>query len=171
MKQTMILLCGASGVGKTTVKDLLSADPRMRHFACLDTDQLGLDWKDYEHTCRPEQFHDDCIARAATLAGERHLLFFACLNPCDLFTKVTLPPTIERTFCIALVCKEELQRKRLLARPPHWGCGEEDYLATQTAYNRWFHKNAGKFSLVIDNTDETPAQTADRIAAWIKKVL
>jgi len=165
----LVILCAACGVGKTTVKDALER-LRLTDFYCADTDQLGLSWRDYEGTERAPSFHDDCLAEAVRRAGERHLLFASCMNPIDFYQRVTLPEAVTAAYCIGMTCSPEEIRRRLLLRPAHWGCGSEAFIASQIDYNGWFRRNAGKFPLFIDNSAESPEETAERVASFLRRV-
>lgn len=165
----LVILCAACGVGKTSVRDALLR-LGLTDFACEDTDQLGLSWRDYEGTERAPYFHDDCLAKAARRAGERDLLFTSCMNPIDFYQRVKLPDQVTAAYYIGMACSPQEIRRRLLLRPAEWGCGSEAFIASQIEYNGWFRENAGKFPLFIDNTAEDVETTAARVAAFLRRV-
>lgn len=162
----LVFLCGTSGVGKSTLGRLLV--PLLPDYACVDTDEVGLDWADYAGTDHEAQFSDDCLALAAAIAGDRHLLFSTCLNPIDFLLKNVLPEHFDAVYFIGLYCSPEALRAHLQARPPEWGCATDAYIAAQTDYNTWFMRNARKLQFHADTSVESPKQTAERIAAFIR---
>jgi len=165
----LIVLCAACGVGKSTVREYLDRSGTLPEWACIDGDDI-INWWDYAGTDREDRFYSDCLAEAVRLAGDRHLLLAACMNPFDFFGKVDVPPEIESTHFVALICSDEEVTARLKARPAERMCGSDEFIAGQIEYNSWFRKNAGKFQLCIDNTCQSVAQTADRIKDFIETI-
>jgi hypothetical protein len=58
--------------------------------------------------------------------------------------------------------------KRLKARPADRGFTSDEIIRPHLEYNRWFRKNRGKFSLFLDNGNETVEETTRKIAAFIQ---
>ena len=69
-----------------------------------------------------------------------------------------------------MVCSDEEIRKRLKARPAERNCGSDEFIQSQIEYAAWFKKNRGKFQKFIDNTGQTPEETAGNIAEYVKEV-
>jgi len=162
----LVILTAACGVGKSTIKDELKAKQMLNGFACIDTDEVGINWWDYgmENNIK---FNDDCLKEAIRQANGRDLLFSTCLNPIDFYEKVNIPSEITATFFIAMTCSDEAITKRLKARPAERMCGDDEFIKGQIDYLKWYRKNKGKFQLYIDNTDMTIVGTAEKIADFV----
>ena len=65
---------------------------------------------------------------------------------------------------------DEEIRKRLKARPAERNCGSDEFIQSQIDYSAWFKKNRGKFQKFIDNTGQTPEETAEIIAEYVKNL-
>lgn len=163
----LVIISAACGVGKSTMKDALSESGLLGNYACIDTDEVGINWWDYAGTENESKFSDDCLAEAVKMAGDKNLLFVTCLNPIDYYAKITVPQEITSTFFIGMTCSSEEITKRLKARPAERMCGSDEFIAGQIEYNDWFVRNAGKFQLYIDNTGMTVEETAQRIAEFV----
>lgn len=159
----LFLLTGACGAGKSTLCAALQArlDPAV--FACIDTDSVGLNWHDYAGTDHEPRYSEDCLQEALRLAGDRHLIFATCLNPRDFFACAPLPERVEATTFLLLCPEEECIVSRLQARPPERGFTSEAAIRPHADYSRWLREHRGQFSLWIDNTHLSVAETAQRL--------
>lgn len=166
----LIILSAACGVGKSTVKDALNESNLLKDYACIDTDEVGINWWDYAGTENESKYSEDCLAKAVQLSGDKNLLFVTCMNPIDFYGKIRIPREITASFFIGMICSDEEITKRLKARPEERMCGSDEFIAGQIAYSSWFRKNAGIFQFFIDNTNQTVSETAAEIAAFIKKL-
>lgn len=167
--KNLIILCAACGVGKSTIKDALS-ELISNNYACIDTDEVGLNWWNYAGTERESEYNDDCLAEAVKMSGDKNLLFASCMNPYDFYGKVRIPQDITATFFIAMTCSAEEITARLKARPAERMCGSNEFIATQIDYNDWFKSNSNKFQFYIDNTKLSIEETAKRIAEFINSI-
>lgn len=166
----LVVLSAACGVGKSTVKDKLKESMILENWVCIDTDEVGINWWDYEGTENEAGFNDDCLAEAVRMSGDKHLLFVTCMNPYDFYGVVNIPQNITSTFFIGMTCSEEEIRRRLKARPEERMCGSEEFIAGQIQYNAWFQKNEGKFQFYIDNTGKSIDETAETAASFLKSI-
>ena len=164
---TIFMLSGACGAGKTAIKDELSR--RNPAFACIDADQIGVNWSDYAKTERENRYRSDNIARAVGISEGRDILYASCTNPLDYFRSADIPACVDRTFFIALTCSENEITRRLKARPPEYGCGSDEFIRTQIDYNNWFKRNSGKFQLIVDTSSVTVKEAADIAAEFIER--
>lgn len=170
MSRCLILLSAACGVGKTTVKDALNATNRLPDFSCIDTDEVQLNWWDYQGTPRENDYTADCFARALEMAGDRHLLFGTCNDPLSFFTHVTLPQDVTVGY-IGMTCSDVEVRRRLLARPPERMCGEEAFILSQIEYNGWIRAHGALYGLHFDNTELTVEEAAEKVAVYAAAVV
>lgn len=168
--KNLVLLSAACGVGKSTVRDELDSKAMLDGYACIDTDEVGINWWDYAGSENESKFSEDCLAAAVRMAGDKNLFFVGCLNPLDLFRSVSIPDSITSTYFIGMTCSDGEITRRLRARPAERMCGSDEFIASQIDYNNWFRRNAGKFQLYIDNTNQTAEETAREIADFVRKL-
>ncbi len=169
MSRCLILLSAACGVGKSTVKDTLNRLDLLPDFACIDSDEVRLNWWNYKGTPREKDYTADCLARALELAGDKHLLFGTCNDPISFFDRITLPPNVTASY-VGMTCSDAEVKRRLLARPPERMCGEESFILSQIDYNGWIRDHGGLYGLHFDNTDMTAEQAAKKIAAYAREM-
>lgn len=167
MARCLILLSAACGVGKSTVKNAINELNLLPDFACVDSDEVRLNWWTYKGTPREQDYTRDCLARAFELAGDRHLLFGTCNDPISFFARVSLPADVTATY-VGMVCSDSEVRRRLLARPPERLCGEESFILSQIEYNSWIREHAHLYGLHLDNTEMTVEETAAAVAAFAR---
>lgn len=163
----LVVLSAACGVGKSTVKNALNELQLLPDFACIDSDEVKLNWWNYKGTPWEKDYTRDCLARAFELAGERHLLFGSCNDPISFFARIPLPEHVAVTY-ISMTCSDAEVKRRLLARPPERMCSDEAFIASQIEYNSWIRSHAALYDLQLDNTDMTVAETAEAVAAFVR---
>ena len=163
----LFIVTGTCGAGKSTVKDELSARLDPERYACVDSDETGLNWWDYAGTEREGQYGADTLTEAFSMAGGRNLIFVTCMAPHDYITKAAVPEALTATFCIALWAKDQIIEKRLRDRPIERGFTTDEAIRPHIGYNQWIGRNRGKYQLFIDTEHQTPGETADSIAAFI----
>lgn len=165
MARCLILLSAACGIGKSTVKNALNEMNLLPDFACVDSDEVRLNWWTYKGTPREQDYTKDCLARAFELAGDKHLLFGTCNDPISFFERITLPADVTACY-VGMTCSDAEVRRRLLARPPERMCGEETFILSQIDYNNWIRDHAELYDLHFDNTEMTVAETAELVARF-----
>ena len=163
----LFIVTGTCGAGKSTVKDELAAWLDPVRYACVDSDETGLNWWDYAGTEREGQYGADTLAEAFGIAGGRNLIFVTCMAPHDYITKAAVPEDLTATFYIALWARDEIIDQRLRARPKERGFTTDEAIRPHIEYNRWIGKNRGKYQLFIDTENRTPEETAEAIAAFV----
>ena len=166
----LVVLSSACGVGKSTIKEELNKKNLLDNYACIDTDEVGVNWWDYAGTENEAKFSDDCIVEAVRMAGEKNLFFVTCMNPYDFYGKVHIPSEITSAFFVGMTCSDEEITRRLKDRPAERMCGSDEFITGQIQYNNWFKENAGKFQFYIDNTDLTIDETAEEIARFVRRI-
>jgi len=166
----VIVLCAACGIGKSTMRDFIEEHNLLPDYVCLDTDEVGLNWWDYAGTDHENKYQSDCFAKAVELSGNKDLFFVTCMNPLNYYRDVEAVAAVTSTFFIGIAASDEEVRSRLLARPAERQCGSEEFIKAQIDYNNWFKKNAGKFQLFIDNTNQSQEETAKLICDFVKKI-
>ncbi len=163
----LFIVSGTCGAGKSTIKDELAAVLDPGQYACVDSDETGLNWWNYAGTDRESQYGADSLSTAFRKAGGKNLVFVTCMVPQDYMTKTTVPEALEATFYIALWAPDEVIEQRLRARPAERGFTSEEKIRPHIEYNRWIGRNRGKYQLFINNEKQTPAETAGIIKVFI----
>ena len=163
----LYIITGTSGAGKSTIKDELSGLLDPEKFACVDSDETGLNWWDYAGTDRESQYGNDTLNAAIRKARGRDLVFVSCLTPQDYMTKTTVPEEVKATYFIALWASDEIVYRRLRARPKERGFTSDEIIRPHIEYNRWIGRNRGKYQLFMDNEKQTAGETAEIIRQYI----
>ena len=164
----LYIITGACGSGKSTMKDALESILDKTKYACVDCDEVGLNWWDYAGTERESKYKDDTLARAVEMSGGKDLVFVSCINPMDYFENTMIPECIESTDFIVLCPADEEIIRRLKARPAERGFTSDEKIDPHVGFNKWFRKNKGKFNLFIDNTEQSVDETAKIIGEYIE---
>ena len=165
----LYIITGACGSGKSTMKDALAQLLDPAKYACIDSDEVGLNWWDYKGTERESKYKDDTLAKAVEMAEGKDLIFVSCINPQDYIASQEIPECVESTDFIVLCPSDEEIIRRLKARPAERGFTSDEKIEPHVGFNRWFRKNKGKFPMFIDNTAQPEAETAKSIAGYITK--
>ena len=163
----LFIITGTCGAGKSTMKDELAARLDPARYACVDSDETGLNWWDYAGTDREGQYGADSLKRAFRIADGRNLAFVTCMAPHDYITKTAVPEELTATFSIALWARDQIIDQRLRARPKERGFTTDEAIRPHIEYNQWIGKNRGKYQLFIDTENQTPKETAERIIAFM----
>lgn len=165
----LYVITGTCGAGKSTMKDYLSDTMNSEMYACVDSDEVGLNWWEYAGTEKESKYGEDTLKRAVKIANGKNLIIVSCLNPIDYFQKIDPPKEIESSFFIALNSTDETIQRRLKARPVERGFTTDEIIRPHIEYNGWFRRNRSKFQLVIDNTEISEEETSKIIASFIRR--
>ena len=163
----LYIITGTCGAGKSTMKDRLAALLDPERYACVDSDETGLNWWDYAGTDRETQYGADTLKEAFRMAGGRDLVFVTCMVPQDYMTKTTVPDELKATYCIALWAPDTVIEQRLRARPKERGFTSDEAIRPHIEYNQWIGKNRGKYQLFINNEAQSEEETAKIIMEYI----
>ena len=166
----LFMITGTCGAGKSTIKDELTARLDPERYACIDSDETGLNWWDYAGTEREGRYGADTLSRAFGKAEGRDIVFVSCMAPHDYVTKAEVPEGLTATFHIALWAPDRIIEQRLRARSAERGFTTDEAIRPHIAYNQWIGRNRGKYQLFIDTEDQTPYETAERIRLFINRL-
>ena len=166
----LFIITGTCGAGKSTIKDQLAEMLDPERYACVDSDETGLNWWDYAGTERESQYGADTLTEAFRMAGGRNLVFVTCMVPQDYMTKTTVPEELEATYYIALWAPDRVIEQRLRARPKERGFTSDEAIRPHIEYNQWIGKNRGKYQLFINNEAQSEEETAKIITEYIAAV-
>jgi broad-specificity NMP kinase len=165
----LLLVGGPAGAGKSTALALLLGE--LDEAVLMESDLL---WRKEFNT--PEDgYNDYCrlwlrLAAHISQAGKPVALFGA-----GFAVPRGVEPLPERSlFSVAhylgLTCDEEVLASRLRARPS-WRNTTDELIAEHVKFNRWLRENAAQTSppvTLLDTTEDSPEETAARVAAWIR---
>ena len=155
----LFVVTGASGTGKTTITEpLRRAQPGCDVF---DTDIIlqvaALGWDTWRNTWLR-------LAHAIALNG-RVTVLCGSLVPSQLETLPARKLVGPIRFC-TLDCPDAVLADRLRARPTWRGTSTEDAIARHQRFAAWLRAH---IQPCYDTSQLTPAETAERIAAWISQ--
>lgn len=163
----LIIICSASGVGKSTIKEELKNKNILDDYVFLDD---VLNWWEYKDTEKEDLYYDDCLKEAVKISKDKNIVLATCMNPYEFYKNINVPQEVTSTFFIGLFCSSKEIEKRLKARPIERMCGSDEFIIGQIEYNNWFKKNSGKFQLFIDNTSMSIEETVNQVADFIKRL-
>ena len=168
----LLMVSGASGVGKTTICNKLIGT--IDKAVLLDADLM---WRpELNH---PENNYRELVewwlrmSKNISQSGRPIVLFGAGTG-----VPMNVEPCVERRYFsrihyLALVCDNEEIIRRLQARKNWREKDDVDFLVKQVEFNAWFKESGTSLYNIdlVDTTSETVEQTADRVAIWIHKKL
>ena len=76
----LIVVSGTCGAGKSTIKDALDAMLDPGRFACVDSDEVGLNWWDYAGTERESKYCEDALREDVKPSAEAALRCRAAID-------------------------------------------------------------------------------------------
>ncbi len=163
----LFIITGTSGAGKSTMKDMLEKILDPEKYACIDSDETGLNWWDYAGTDHPEKYAEDGLNVAVKRAAGKDLVFISCMAPHDYWTKGNVSAEVKATYFIGMWAPDETIRERLRARPKERGFTSDEVIRPHIEYNQWIGKNRGKYQLFVNDENQTEEETAEIIQEFI----
>lgn len=162
---SLLVLVGASGTGKTTVRRLLLGS--VPEVVFLESDLL---WRD-EDAADPRPFLERWLRVCAAVAGSGRPAALVCAggHPGNL-EPLEARGLLGRIHYLALTCDEDALTARLRARPTSRGF-DEARIREHVLYDRWIRENAATTDPAMDTLDTThasPEETARRVGAWLR---
>ena len=73
MTMKLFVITGTCGAGKSTMKDRLADMLDSARYACVDSDEVGLNWRDYAGTEKEARYGEDTLRAAVKMAEGRDL--------------------------------------------------------------------------------------------------
>jgi hypothetical protein len=173
LPQTLLVVSGASGAGKSTAAQLLLG--KLKQAVLLDVDIL---WRPEFDT--PETGYRDFfetwlrMAKNIGQSGRPVVLFGAGVG-----VPANFAPCVERRYFaavhyLALVCDDARLAERLRQRPAWRLSADDAFIEGQLSFNRWFQTQARDVEPameLVDTTDTSPDETARQVAQWIARTL
>jgi predicted kinase len=164
----LFAVSGATGVGKTTSTARLPE--LVPDVIRLDGDLL---WSQ-EYFDQPEsttRFYGTWLNMAAAIAENgRSLIFCGVVMPSS-WEELAERERVGEIHYLALVCDPDVHEQRLRGRGP----GSQDHrFPNFLNHNEWLRANASTTEppmTVIDTTLQTPEETTEAVAAWIRERL
>ena len=169
----LLLVGGASATGKTAILRKLTG--RFSSAVLLEADLL---WREefQDPTAGHRQFFDTWLRLAKNIgqSGRPAALFGAGLAVPDNIETCLERRYFSRTHYLALVCNQDVLRRRLLARPAWRKSNQQQQLAEQLDFNCWLQKEGPAQTppvTLLDTTDSTVEDAADAVKEWIVRRL
>jgi hypothetical protein len=166
----LLIVSGASGVGKSTVCRVLLG--KLNQVVLLDSDILWRAAFDEPKNKYRDYFETWLrVCKNISQSGRPVALFGAGVGVPE-----NVEPCVERRYFanlhyLALVCDDDALVERLRARPKWRRCSNPAYIEEHVQFNRWFKENAGETIPPIDLLDTTgfsTDETAERVVLWIR---
>lgn len=170
MQLPLLIVSGASGVGKSTVCQTLLG--RLNNVVILDADILWRpEFNQPENNYRA--FFEVWLRMCKNIAqsGRPVVLFGAGVGVPD-----NIEPCVERRYFsrveyLALVCDDNALAERLQRRPQWRGCNDPAYIADHQSFNRWFKTYTSTQPPIerLDTTGMDEEATVNWVEGWINK--
>lgn len=167
-RRPLFAVSGATGVGKTTsTRGLPNLVPEVIR---LDGDLL---WRNeyFEEPASIERFYGAWLRLAAAISENGHSVVFCGAVSPDNWESLPERALVGEIHYLALVCEPGVHERRLRSRGP----GSQDHRFPDFLnHNRWLREHASATTPpmdVIDSTRQTPEETAEAVAAWVRERL
>jgi hypothetical protein len=172
LRLPLLIIGGASGAGKSTASARLAG--KIPGAVVLESDIL---WNAYyADQERWSEYFNTWLRMCKNIgqSGQPVALFGAGLG-----VPGNIEACVERRYFssvhyLALVCDDDVLVDRLRTRPTWRGSATDDWLSSQTAFNRWYKEEAGRGTppvSLLDTTRITVEQTVQAVEAWIRAKL
>lgn len=167
-KQDLFIISGASGVGKSTLCQLLFQEER--DYIVMESDLL---WQDFYNT--PEDDYREYrrmwmrVCASISQIG-LPVVLCGCAVP-KQFESQPERSLFRRIHYLAAVCGEEALEERLTKGR---GVADPDWLESSRSFNRWLKEHAARTEpeiTLLDTTALTPRQAAEQADRWIHERL
>lgn len=164
-------IAGSSGSGKSTLM------PHLRHALpeCVVFEGEAIDfWRYGDADTGYSALHNQWLKVAHQIAmGNRPVVLVATVYPQQL-DACSFRHYFSPIHFLGLVCTEQAQRERLLARPAWRNAGSPEFIAQSCAFSRDLEALARDEPATLtlhDTTLLSPAESAATIAAWVHLTL
>jgi hypothetical protein len=166
----MFVVTGASCTGKTTVS--LQMAERLPECVCLEGDIL---WRDEFNKPNADymDFRNLWLRMCKNIAqGGRPVVLFGSVAP-GQFEQCPERRYIGDIHYLAFVCRPDVLKSRLLARPQWRGSGEAENVERMLAFNDWFLAQQKSEAGIhfLDTSDITEEAAVKQTEAWVRQVL
>lgn len=165
----LLLVGGPAGAGKSTACALLLGE--LEEAVLMESDLL---WrKEFDTPADGYNSYSRLWLRLAahiSQAGKPVALFGASFAVPHNVEGLPERALFSAAHYLGLTCDGDVLTRRLRARPT-WRNTTDELIGEHVGFNRWLKQHAGTTSppvTLIDTTDDSPEQTAARVAAWIR---
>jgi hypothetical protein len=169
LRLPLLIIGGASGTGKSTASARLAG--KIPGAVVLESDIL---WNAYyaDKERYAEYFNTWLrMCKNISQSGQAVALFGAGLGVPGNIEGCVERRYFSRVHYLALVCDDDVLVERLRARPAWRGSAEDEWLSSQSAFNRWYKEEASRGEPpvdLLDTTRKTVEESVLEVEAWIK---
>jgi len=167
----LLVLTGASGVGKTTTCLALAA--KTKDLVVMESDilwrdefnQPATDYRNYRETWLR-------VCKNISQAGKPVVLCGAAVP--EEFERCVERRYFSDIHYLALVCGDEVLASRLRNRPAWRGSSEDEYIKEHVGFNGWLKENARGTQppmALLDTTEITADESVERVEGWVIRCL
>ena len=173
LRLPLLLVGGASATGKSAILQELSG--RFNAAVLLESDLLWLN--EFEDPAQGHRrFCETWLRMAKNInqSGRPAVLFGAGLAVPGNIEQCLERRYFSQTHYLALVCEEELLRRRLLSRPAWRMSDQPEQLTAQLDFNRWLKAEGPNLTpqvTILDTTGPTVAASAIAVKEWMEHTL
>ena len=173
LRLPLLLIGGASATGKSAILQELTG--RFTAAVLLESDLLWL--KEFEDPAGGyRRFSETWLRMAKNInqSGRPTVLFGAGLTVPENIEQCVERRYFSQAHYLALVCEEEVLRRRLLARPAWRKSNEPEQLKAQMDFNRWLQTegpNQTPQVTIVDTTGANVADSANAVREWMERAL
>lgn len=172
LRLPLFVVSGASGTGKSAVCQYLLGN--LAEVVVLDSDIL---WRpEFGSTGAGGPTFCETWLRVAKNVGQSGrpvLLFGSSVGVPDNIERCVERRYFEDVYYLALVCSDDVLAGRLRNRPKWRDSHSPEYVSRHLAFNQWFKTRSRDLTPAIELLDTTNcpiSSTAQKVAAWIKKM-
>jgi hypothetical protein len=165
----LFVVTGASCTGKTTVA--LQITEKLPEYVCLEGDIL---WRDEFNKPQAEymDFRNLWLRMCKNIGQSgRPVVLFGSATP-GQFEQCPERRYIGAIHYLAFVCRPEVLKSRLLARPQWRGSGNAENIDRMLAFNEWFLTGQeANGCRLLDTSDISEEAALEETYAWIRQAL
>jgi len=167
-KPPLLIVTGATGAGKTTVREELLGRVDT---VLLEDDAIAPERAEFDSETA---FNEYLLGRCRDLAqsGITPVLFTTALGKPDDIEGLTNRRYFGDAHFLGVVCEGDVLAERLRTRPGWTGKGYWGGVERQIEFNDWVKDHAAAEGIdTVDTTEESIAETAERVAQWLEEYL
>ena len=164
-KLPLFIITGASGIGKSTICEILFQNET--EYIVMESDLL---WHDIYNTPKDNyhKYRELWLRVCANISQiGMPVVLCGCATP-EQFNVCMEKAFFSRIYYLAIVCDDNTLKNRMKEGRK---IDDENWIKSSVEFNSWIIKNAKEQNIFLLNTTELlPEQAAKEIDIWIKKI-